>query len=411
MKGPFSGSGHELNRNNNMSKTLIQNAGIFTPEGPSFIGWLLIEGAKIADLGENSAPGDLARNADEVIDGNGLQLLPGFIDIHTHGCLGHCTMDADPEGILEIASFHARHGVTTYLPTTMTGTTEQTVKAIRCVTEFVGKRGNFAKIPGIHLEGPFFNPAKCGAQDTAYIRRATSEECRTFLDAGVIKRISIAPEFPENMAAADLFNAEGVSISAGHTAAGYDVMKEALKHGFRSVTHLFNGMGAFNHREPGTIGSALALDGYACELICDNIHSHPAAQKIAWLAKGRSKVVLITDMIRPSGLPDGRYVQESTGQEIHVSHNGTELRIPSGALAGSALTMDRGLKNFTVNSGASLNETWPCSSLNAARLIGIDSETGSVEKGKLADLVLMDQDFEVKRTIIEGKTAFVSDRK
>ena len=389
-----------------MSRMLIKNARIYTSERPSFIGWLLTDGKKIAHYGEGDAP---VVQADEIIDGKGMNLLPGMIDIHTHGCLGHCTMDADPDGIMKIAAFHAKHGVTTYLPTTMTGTEEQTIKAIRCVNEFVGKRGDFAKIPGVHLEGPFFNAAKCGAQDTTYIRLATDRECRAFLEAGAVKRISIAPEFPENMAAADIFDRAGVSISAGHTAAGYEVLLEALDHGFRSVTHLFNGMGAFNHREPGTIGSALALDGYSCELICDNIHSHPAAQKIAWKAKGRDKVVLITDMIRPSGLPDGHYVQESTGMEINVSHNGTELRIPNGALAGSALTMDRGLRNFTANSGASLDETWPCASLNAARLIGIDTETGSIERGKLADLVLMDGGFTVKRTIIEGHTAYLNE--
>ena len=388
-----------------MNTTLIKNARIFTPGRRSFTGWLLIRAGKIADLGENEAP---AGTADSILDAEGANLLPGLIDIHTHGCLGHCTMDADPEGILEIASFHVKHGVTTYLPTTMTATREQTLKAIRCVTQFVGKSGDHSKIAGLHLEGPFFNAAKCGAQDTANIRLATPEECRAFLDAGVIRRISIAPEFPENMAAADLFAAEGVSISAGHTNAGYEVMKEALNHGFRSVTHLFNGMGAFNHREPGTIGSALALDGYSCEIICDNIHSHPAAQNIAWKAKGRDRIVLITDMIRPSGLPDGNYVQESTGAEFVVSHNGTELRIPSGALAGSALTLDRGLRNFTANSGASLEETWPCSSLNAARLIGIDRETGSIEKGKLADLVLMDMNYQVKYTIIEGRVVYRS---
>lgn len=388
-----------------MSKKLIRSARIFTPGRPSFTGWLLTDGERIADFGEGEAP---LQAADKVIEAEGLNLLPGLIDIHTHGCLGHCTMDADPEGILEIASYHVRHGVTTFLPTTMTAGREQTVKAIRCVNEFVGRRGSFAKIPGVHLEGPYFNAAKCGAQDTAFIRLATPDECYAFLDAGVIKRISIAPEFPENMAAADIFAKEGVSVSAGHTAAGFEVMREALDHGFRSVTHLYNGMGAFNHREPGTVGSALALDGYSCELICDNIHSHPAAQKIAWAAKGRDRMVLITDMIRPSGLPDGRYVQKASGQEFIVSHNGTELRIPNGALAGSALTMERGLKNFTANSGASLEETWPCSSLNAARLIGIDGETGSIEKGKLADLVLLDADFTVRQTIIEGHTVFSS---
>lgn len=388
-----------------MSKTLILNARIFTPGRSSFVGWLLTENEKIADFGENDVSETLKQSADEVIDAQGKNLLPGFVDIHTHGCLGCCTMDADPEKILKIASFHAAHGVTTYLPTTMTAGTEATVRAIRCASEFVGKRGNFAKIAGVHLEGPYFNAEKCGAQDTANIRRADLDECRQFLDAGVVKRISIAPEFPENLAAGDFFHAAGVSVSAGHTNAAFTDMKAGLDHGFRSVTHLFNGMSGFTHREPGVVGGALTLDGYSVEMICDNIHSHPAAQNLAWRAKGAEKIVLITDMIRPSGLPDGRYPQ-ADGSEFVVSHNGTELRLPSGVLAGSALTMERGLRNFTANAGASLDETWRCASLNPARLIGIDAETGSIEKGKLADLVILDSGFSVVRTIIEGKTIY-----
>ena len=391
-----------------MSKTLILNARLFTPGRPSFAGWLLADEGKIADFGENDVPETLKQSADEVIDAQGKNLLPGFVDIHTHGCLGCCTMDADPEKILKIASFHAAHGVTTYLPTTMTAGTEATVRAIRCASEFVGKRGNFAKIAGVHLEGPYFNAEKCGAQDTANIRRADLDECRQFLDAGVVKRISIAPEFPENLAAGDFFHAAGVSVSAGHTNAAFSDMKAGLDHGFRSVTHLFNGMSGFTHREPGVVGGALTLDGYSVEMICDNIHSHPAAQNLAWRAKGAEKVVLITDMIRPSGLPDGRYPQ-ADGSEFVVSHNGTELRLPSGVLAGSALTMERGLRNFTANAGASLDETWRCSSLNAARLIGIDAETGSIEKGKLADLVILDDDYSVMRTIVEGSTVYTGD--
>ncbi len=388
-----------------MSKTLILNARIFTPGRASFMGWLLAEDKIIADFGENDVPETLIQSADEVIDAAGMNLLPGFVDIHTHGCLGCCTMDADPEKILKIASFHAQHGVTTYLPTTMTADRESTVRAIRCASDFVGKRGDFAKIVGLHLEGPYFNAAKCGAQDTASIRRADLDECRAFLDAGVVKRISIAPEFPENLIAGDFFSKAGVSVSAGHTNAAYTDMVKGLDHGFRSVTHLFNGMSGFTHREPGVVGGALTLEDYSVEMICDNIHSHPAAQNLAWRAKGAEKIVLITDMIRPSGLPDGNYKQVD-GSEFVVSHNGTELRLPSGVLAGSALTMERGLRNFTANAGASLEETWRCASLNPARLIGIDHETGSIEKGKLADLTIIDSDFNVKRTIIEGRTIF-----
>ena len=159
-----------------MTTTLIQNARIFTPEQPSFIGWLLIRNDRIADFGKGSVPEDLPVNADETIDAKGQNLLPGLIDIHTHGCLGHCTMDADPEGLFEIASFHARHGVTTYLPTTMTGTREQTVKAIRCVSKFVGKTGDFAKIAG---EAEFQ-----AALDTA---SKLSDECATCPNRGTGK--------------------------------------------------------------------------------------------------------------------------------------------------------------------------------------------------------------------------------
>ncbi|MBQ6518321.1 MAG: N-acetylglucosamine-6-phosphate deacetylase [Anaerolineaceae bacterium] len=391
-----------------MSKMLILNARIYTPGRLSFAGWLLAEDEKISDFGEIPAPDYLINSADEVVDAQGMNLLPGFIDIHTHGCLGCCTMDADSEKLLKIAGYHAAHGVTTFLPTTMTADTASTLRAIRCASELVGKSGEHAKIAGLHLEGPYFNAVKCGAQDTANIRRADAEECRAFLDAGIIKRISIAPEYPENLAAAEIFRKAGVSVSAGHTNALYADMKEALNHGFRSVTHLYNGMSGFTHREPGAAGAALTLDAYSVEIICDNIHSHPAAQNLAWRTKGADRVVLITDQIRPSGLPDGHYPQ-ADGSEFIVSHNGTELRIPSGALAGSALTMERGLKNFTANAQSSLEETWRCASLNPARLIGIDAETGSIEKGKLADLVLMDADFNVKLTIIEGQTVYLQD--
>ena len=383
--------------------TLVTNANIFTLERKSYSGWLLTEGTQIADFGSGKAPEYALRRAEKMIDAAGKNLLPGFIDIHTHGRIGHCTMDADVETQLEIARLNARHGVTTYLPTTMTDNTENTVKAIKAINEIVGKRGDFSKIPGIHLEGPFLNAAKCGAQDTANIRPATPDECKLFMDSGVIKRIAIAPEIEGNKECAALFAEKGISIAAGHTAAGLDDLKDALNYGFSGITHLFNGMGAFSHRDPGTIGSALVIPEYTCELICDNVHSHPAAHRIAWQAKGRFGIALITDSIRPSGLPDGTYTHEGTKSTFIVSQNGTNLRIPSGALAGSALTMECAIRNFTQNVGASLDETWVCSSYNAARAIGIDRETGSIEKGKLADLVLLDTDYNVALTMIEGQ--------
>ena len=153
------------------------------------------------------------------------------------------------------------------------------------------------------------------------------------------------------------------------------------------------------------IDGALTLDDYTAEIICDNVHSHPAAQNLAYRAKGNRGIILITDCIRPSGLPDGTYPFTDT-VDVTVSENGTNLRLPGGNLAGSALTMDRALKNFSENTGAPLEELWRCSSLNAAIKIGVSAETGSIEKGKLADLVLMTDAFEVTHTIIEGSVVF-----
>lgn len=384
-----------------MGKTLIKNAKIFTPASAAFIGWLLVDDKKILNFHKGFPPDILENENLRIIDARGKNLLPGLIDMHTHGSLGFCTMDADPEKIRAMAKRNAEHGVTTFLPTSLTDKKENIIRSIEAVTSMVGIRENGAKVLGIHLEGPFFNPAKAGAQDPGNIRRAQKEEIDEYLKAGRVKLISMAPEYPENLSAADIFVAEGITVAAGHTNANYDQLVEAVNHGYSIITHLFNGMGAFGHREPGTIGGALTIPEYTCEMICDNVHSHPAAQKLAWLAKGKEKIILITDTIRPSGLPDGIY-PFTDKESVIVSGNGTNLRLSSGNLAGSGLTMNRALRNFTINTGASLEETWRCSSLNAAINLGISGETGSIEKGKLADLVLLDDNYEVYMTMIDG---------
>ncbi len=388
-----------------MNYKIIKNAKILTPYSAIFNGWLLIAEKIILNFQKGLPPADLESQVADVIDARGNFLLPGFIDEHTHGSLGFCTMDADPGKIRAMAERNASHGVTAFLPTTLTDQKRNIIRAIEAASSMVGERGKGSKVLGLHLEGPFFNTQKAGAQDPENIRRGTKEEIYEFLDAGVIKLIAMAPEFEENLIAGDIFAAKGITVAAGHTNANYEQLLKATEHGYSVITHLFNGMGAFSHREPGTIGGALAIPDYSCELICDNVHSHPAAQKLAWLAKGKEKITLITDTIRPSGLPDGSY-PFTDKESVIVSENGTNLRLSSGNLAGSALTMDRALRNFTQNTGASLEETWRCSSLNAAINLGISNETGSIEKGKLADIILMDENFEVKMTIIEGQIVF-----
>lgn len=386
-------------------RLLITNAFIYTPISPVFKGWLLAEGKKILSFAAGQPGAELAAAVDQLIDADGKSLIPGFIDMHTHGGLGFCTMDADPVRLRAIAARNAEHGVTGFLPTTLTDTRAATIEAIEAVSSMTEERSNGAKIFGIHLEGPYFNPAKAGAQDPNSIRRADPQEVREFINAGKIRLIAMAPEYEENLVAGDFFASEGITVAAGHTDCNYADLVRAADHGFSVITHLFNGMKAFSHREPGTIGGALTLDQYTAEIISDNVHSHPIAQNLAYRAKGNEGIILITDCIRPSGLPDGTYPFTDT-VDVTVSEGGTNLRLPNGNLAGSALTMDRALKNFMHNTGEPLSKLWRCTSLNAAIKIGVSSETGSIEKGKLADLVLLDDDLNVTHTILEGNVIY-----
>jgi N-acetylglucosamine-6-phosphate deacetylase len=197
----------------------------------------------------------------------------------------------------------------------------------------------------------------------------------------------------------------GITVSAAHTVAGYEDLQEAVKHGLRHVTHTYNAMVGLGHRDLGTVGAAMALPELNCELIADNIHVHPAAQKILIDVKNPSGVLLVTDAIRGAGLPDGEY---DIGGRV-VTIQGGEARLPDGTLAGSVLTMERALKNALAASGRPLKEVWPMSSLNAAGAIGIAARKGSIEVGKDADLVLLDGDIEVALTVVEGEVVYERD--
>ncbi|HXQ32943.1 MAG TPA: amidohydrolase family protein, partial [Anaerolineales bacterium] len=194
----------------------------------------------------------------------------------------------------------------------------------------------------------------------------------------------------------------GITVSAAHTAANYEQMQKAVKHGITHLTHSYNAMQGLGHRELGTIGAAMTLPQINCELIADNIHVHPAAQRILVEVKGTSGVILITDAIRAAGLPDGEYMLDE--RSVHIQ-NGA-VRLPDGTLAGSVLTMERALQNLCSATGRSLEEMWVTSSLNAARAIGVSSHKGSLEIGRDADLVLLDESFNVRLTFVKGEIVF-----
>lgn len=383
---------------------LIRNATVYTPTGEWQPGWLLAENRVIARMGPGDPPEFEAGRVARDMDATGKMLLPGFIDLHTHGAMGVEVMDATQDGLEVIARFAASHGVTAFLGTTWTATREDIRTVLKTVGQMMGRVPGGATLLGVHLEGPYLNPSKCGAQDTQLIRRAQPEEALEFLDTGLVRLIAVAPEFEENLWLIDECRRRGITVSAGHTSANYEEMQEAVRHGVRQVTHCFNAMTGLGHRELGTVGAVMALPEINAELIADNIHVHPVAQKILIDVKGPDHVILITDAIRGTGMPDGEY---KIDQRTITIRDG-EVRLPGGTLAGSVLTMERALRNAYLASDRSLQEIWPMSSLNAARAIGISTRKGSLEVGKDADLVLLEPDFAVAMTIAEGEVVYLA---
>ena len=385
-------------------RLLFTNARVHSPTGTWSQGWLMTEGARIRLMSPGTVPDFPPGYVTQTIDAGNLNLLPGFIDVHAHGAIGVDTMDASPEGLREVARFYARHGVTAFLPTTWTASRDAIREALRAIAETRGRVSNGATIMGAHLEGPYINPNNAGAQDPEFIRVVEQEEALEFLDMNVIRRITLAPEFEESRWLIEECSRRGISVSAGHTSSSYEQMLDAVSSGLRHATHCFNAMGLLNHRQPGTVGAALGLPEISCELIADNIHVHPVVMKILVEAKGPSRVILITDAMRWAGSKDGTYNLDH--RDVIVKDGA--VRLPDGALAGSMLTMNRALQNIVRATGRDLAELWPLSSLNAARAIGISDVKGSLEVGKHADLMLLDDDFNVRMTVVEGEVAYES---
>ncbi|MBI5563744.1 MAG: N-acetylglucosamine-6-phosphate deacetylase [Chloroflexi bacterium] len=380
------------------TRLLFINAHVYTPDQVYQPGWLLTDGSRIRLIGPGQPPPSLDGTATRIIDASGLHLLPGFIDLHAHGACGCDAMDASPAALHTIAQFYAQHGVTSFLPTTWTASHDDTSRALDVITELTGRVPGGATILGAHMEGPYLNASKCGAQAPQHIRRADPAEVIALLDENHIKLVALAPEFPENLWLIDECVRRGITVSAAHTAATYQQMLTAVEHGLRQATHTFNAMTGLGHREPGTVGAVLTSDHIRAELIADNIHVHPAAMKVLVKVKGPDRVILVTDAIRGAGMPDGEY---RVDQRAIAVRDGT-ARLPDGTLAGSVLTMERALRNIMTATGLPLREAWPMTSWNAAKSIGVAQTKGSLESGKDADLVLLNSSLTLVMTVVEG---------
>jgi N-acetylglucosamine-6-phosphate deacetylase len=382
---------------------LFNNAKVITPTASWENGWLLVEGKSIQAIGSGTAP---SFEVFETIDCAGLTLLPGFIDVHVHGAVGYEVMDASPDEIRAMAQFYARHGVTSYLPTTWTESREKIMAALELIAELKGPQPDGATILGVHLEGPYFDGSKRGAQREEHIRRAEREEALAFLDIGIIRLLSLAPEYRENWWLIEECRRRGVTVSAAHSSATHDQMNVGIDLGITHATHTFNAMTSIHHREPGGAGAILTRHEVYCELIADNIHVHPTVMQILYACKGVDRMVLITDAVRVAGMTDGEYAMDD--DRIVIVKDG-RVQLPDGTLAGSTLTMDRSLHNFMKATGEPIEKVWQTSSLNAARSLNIANYKGSLEVGKDADIVMVDDDINVYLTVAEGKIVYRKD--
>ena len=336
----------------------------------------------------------------EIIDAKGKYISPGFIDIHIHGNMGKDTMDATKEALTTIAKSIVRHGVTSFLPTTMTMDQESIYNALDAIKSLMGYGEDKAEILGAHLEGPFINQKYKGAQNESYIIEPSYEFIEKYKD--VIKVITYAPEQDEDFKfTKEVVKNTDIALSIGHSKATFNQATEAINLGARNITHLFNAMTPLNHRNPGVVGAGLTSDVY-CEIIADKIHISEGLFQFILDNKGEDKLILITDSIEAGGLEDGEY--SLGGQKVTVKDS--QARLESGALAGSVMPLNKMVYNFLNNTNLDIRKVVRLAAINPARSIGIDKTKGSIEIGKDADIILIDEDINCYMTINKGNIVY-----
>ncbi|MDP9701243.1 N-acetylglucosamine-6-phosphate deacetylase [Paenibacillus intestini] len=334
--------------------------------------------------------------------GKGL-IVPGFIDIHVHGGNGEDFMDASPDVLDKITSFHSSQGTTAMLATSMTAPKERLDHVLAEVNRYRSDEMPYAQLEGVHLEGPFFSPKWPGAQNPDHIVLPDVSWLQGWEKQypGLIRQVTLAPEREGALEVISWLREQRITAALGHTDATYDDVQRAVEAGLHHAVHTFNAMTPLHHREPGTAGAVLSDPRISAEVIADGIHVHPAAISIlAQLKQGNDQLVLITDAMSAAGLEDGEY---KIGDLPVIVKNGEARLKEGGALAGSTLTMVRGFRYLVQEAGLSLIAASRAASLTPARLLGIDHRTGSLTKGKQADIVLLHEDLEIDTVWVKGR--------
>ncbi|CAM4118133.1 N-acetylglucosamine-6-phosphate deacetylase [Paenibacillus alkaliterrae] len=376
-------------------------------EDHTAIGSVFVENGRITRIitGEHTEQLE-ATEASVTIDGHGGWLMPGFIDVHVHGGFGADFMDACSDSYDTITRFHASHGTTGMLATTMTADKEAIEAALHATAAYRAREEMpYAALYGVHLEGPFISEKWPGAQNPAHITDPQTEWLKQWIKQwpGLIRQLTLAPEKSGAIETIAWLAELGIVTACGHTDAVYDEIIAAADAGLTQAVHTYNAMRGLHHREPGTLGAVLTDDRIYAELIADGLHVHPAAIRLLVAAKPLDKMILITDAMAAAGMPDGDF--SLGGQAVVVKAGEARLR-DGNALAGSCLTMISAIRFLLEHTNLTISDVSRLASGNAARQLGISDRTGSIAIGKQADLVLVDALLEVQQTWVQGRSVY-----
>ncbi|MGY0693517.1 N-acetylglucosamine-6-phosphate deacetylase [Virgibacillus sp. FSP13] len=381
----------------------IKNARIFTETNVISNGSLLIENGQIKGIyPDDQQPVQMAEEV-EIIDAKNQNVIPGFIDGHIHGADSADVMDATEEALDTMAKALPKEGTTSFLATTITQAPENIDNALANVANYQNKPGQ-ADVIGVHLEGPFIEKSKAGAQPLEYIMEPSIEQFQKWqkLSGNTIKTITLAPEHDTDGSFISYLHKSGVNVSAGHTGTGFEGIKKAVSYGVRQVTHLCNAMTGIHHRDIGVVGAALQLEEIRAELIADGIHVSLEMLQLIYDNMGSERLILITDAMRAKCLQAGNY--ELGGQPVIVTDDRAVLE--DGTLAGSILKMHQGAQNMLQLTNLTLENVIEMTSVNPAKQLHIFDQKGSIAMGKDADVLIVDDALSIQLTICRGMVAY-----